>query len=67
MPRVSVISAAYNMEHERDLVRSFKSITEQSLHDIEFIICDDGSTVDLELTRCRETGRTSGGTPWQRW
>ena len=31
------------MEHERDLVRSFKSITEQSLYDIEFIICDDGS------------------------
>lgn len=44
MPKVSVIMAVYNLENEEVLQKSITSIQKQTCSDIEFIICDDGST-----------------------
>lgn len=44
MPKVSVISGAYNIAACYSLDISIRSILAQSYADIEFIICDDGST-----------------------
>lgn len=44
MPRVSVISGAYNVEGCYSFSASVSSILNQTYTDIEFIICDDGST-----------------------
>lgn len=44
MPKVSIISGAYNLESCFSFHKSMKSILEQTLEDFEFIICDDGST-----------------------
>ena len=46
MPRVSVISGAYNISPCYSFEKSMKSILEQTFCDFEFIICDDGSTDD---------------------
>ncbi len=43
MPRVSIISGAYNILNCYSFERSVKSILEQSYIDFEFIICEDGS------------------------
>lgn len=42
-PILSVIMGVYNCPTEEMLVRSVKSVLEQSFSDFEFIICDDGS------------------------
>ncbi len=52
MPKISVISAAYNMEHIFSLRASLESILGQSFFDIEFIICDDGSTDNTYSVLC---------------
>ncbi len=44
MPKVSVIMAVYNLENVEILGKSIASIQNQTCSDIEFIICDDGST-----------------------
>ena len=44
MPRVSIISGAYNMSGCYSFEKSVKSILDQTFSDFEFIICDDGST-----------------------
>ena len=44
MPEISVISAAHNMEHLFSFRASVESILKQTFFDIEFIVCDDGST-----------------------
>lgn len=59
MPRVSVISAAYNMESVFTFYPSLESILSQSLSDIEFIICDDGSTDNTYSVLCDFASRDS--------
>ena len=44
MPRVSIITGAYNAASCYSFEKSINSILEQSFSDFEFIICDDGST-----------------------
>lgn len=44
MPKVSVISGAYNLESCFSFQKSMESILLQTFDDFEFIICDDGST-----------------------
>ena len=44
MPRLSVISGAYNLAHTAQFKKSIESVLTQSFSDFEFIICDDGST-----------------------
>lgn len=44
MPKVSVIMGVYNCKDFSLLDKSVDSILDQSLRDIEFLICDDGST-----------------------
>ncbi len=44
MPRVSVISGAYNLAKSPGLDESVNSILSQSFRDFEFIICDDKSS-----------------------
>lgn len=44
MPRVSVISGAYNIEGVFSFHKSMESILTGELEDFEFIICDDGSS-----------------------
>jgi glycosyltransferase involved in cell wall biosynthesis len=47
MPVISVIMGAYNCEKQKNLLyRSVESILNQTINDLEFIICDDGSTDD---------------------
>ena len=46
MPRLSVISGAYNIGKCYSFEKSMDSILSQSFSDFEFIICDDGSTDD---------------------
>ena len=46
MPRVSVISGAYNAAGCYSFEKSIRSILDQTYSDFEFIICDDGSTDD---------------------
>ncbi len=42
--KVSVIMAVYNNSHDKILETAIKSILEQTLDDLELIICDDAST-----------------------
>ena len=44
MPRLSVITGAYNANECPHFRKSIESILNQSFTDFEFIICDDGST-----------------------
>ena len=44
MPRLSIVSGAYNIEKCYSFKKSIDSILSQSFSDFEFIICDDGST-----------------------
>lgn len=44
MPRVSIISGAYNIANCYSFEKSINSILSQTYTDFEFIICDDGST-----------------------
>ncbi len=44
MPRVSIISGAYNIGNCYSFDKSIKSILLQTYEDFEFIICDDGSS-----------------------
>ena len=44
MPRISVISGAYNVASCYSFERSVESVLTQSFSDFEFIICDDGSS-----------------------
>ena len=44
MPRVSVITGAYNLADCYSFEKSIKSILEQTYVDLEFIICEDGSS-----------------------
>ncbi len=46
MPEVSVIMGVYNCPEKKMLVRAVDSILNQTFQDLEFIICDDGSTND---------------------
>ncbi len=46
MPRVSIISGAYNISACYSFEKSMESILGQSYTDFEFIICDDGSRDD---------------------
>lgn len=46
MPRISVISGAYNIGCCGSLDKSIASVLNQTFSDFEFIICDDGSTDD---------------------
>ena len=43
MPKLSVISGAYNISGCYSFARSMESVLSQSFDDFEFIICDDGS------------------------
>ena len=43
MPKVSIISGAYNLSACYSFDKSISSILEQTFSDFEFIICDDGS------------------------
>ena len=59
MPRVSVITGAYNVASCPTFEKSIKSILEQTYSDLEFIICEDGSsdnTYEL-LSNFAETDR----------
>lgn len=50
MPKLSVISGAYNIGNCYSFSKSMESVLSQTLGDFEFIICDDGSqdnTFDL--------------------
>lgn len=52
MPKLSVISGAYNANACPHFRKSIESVLGQSFSDFEFIICDDGSTDDtLDLLR----------------
>lgn len=42
MPKVSIIMGVFNPKNENMLKNSVRSILNQTLKDIEFIICDDG-------------------------
>lgn len=44
MPKISVISGAYNVADNYALDKSLKSVLNQSFGDFEFIICDDSSS-----------------------
>ena len=44
MPKISIISGAYNISRCYSFEKSMESILSQSFSDFEFIICDDGST-----------------------
>ena len=44
MPRLSVISGAYNIGSCYSFSKSIESVLSQSFDDFEFIICNDGST-----------------------
>jgi len=44
MPKLSVISGAYNIGKCYSLKKSLESVLQQTFSDFEFIICDDGST-----------------------
>lgn len=44
MPRVSIVSGAYNVASLYSFFASMDSILEQSFEDFEYIICDDGSS-----------------------
>ncbi len=44
LPLVSVIMGVYNSESREKLVSSIQSILKQTYKNIEFVICDDGST-----------------------
>lgn len=44
MPKISVISGAYNISGCYSFQKSIESILTQTYADFEFIICDDGST-----------------------
>lgn len=44
MPKISVISGAYNVASCYSFDKSMESILNQSFGDFEFIICDDGSS-----------------------
>lgn len=46
VPELSVIMGVYNCPAKEMLVRAINSILDQTFHDLEFIICDDGSTND---------------------
>ena len=43
MPKVSVIMSVYNQKNPCHLERSVRSILDQTLSDLEFLIYDDGS------------------------
>lgn len=43
MPKISVITGAYNIENQLVFGAAMDSILNQTLSDFEFIICDDGS------------------------
>ncbi len=53
MPRVSVISGAYNAAGCYSFEKSIESILNQTYTDFEFIICNDGST-DETASRLKE-------------
>ena len=42
MPRISVVIPSYN--HAKFVLRAIESVLSQSIHDLEVIIVDDGST-----------------------
>ncbi|MDQ1000333.1 glycosyltransferase EpsE [Neobacillus niacini] len=44
MPRISVIMGVYNSNNEKIVKPAINSILDQTYVDLEFIICDDGST-----------------------
>ena len=44
MPKISIISGAYNISRCYSFEKSMESILSQSFSDFEFKICDDGST-----------------------
>ena len=46
MPKLSVISGAYNVGRYYSLDKSIKSVLSQTFSDFEFIICNDGSADD---------------------
>ena len=52
MPKVSVVMGAYNIGALAVFDRSMRSILDQTMTDLEVIICDDGSTDDT-YTRLR--------------
>ena len=57
MPKISVISSAFNMEQVFSFRASVESVLKQSLFDIEFIICDDGSTDNTYQILCEYARR----------
>ncbi len=60
MPKISVISGAYNIANCYSFRKSMESILSQSFSDFEFIICDDGSsdnTYELLLEYSRQDVR----------
>lgn len=57
MPLISVIMGIYNSD-EQKLINAVNSVLIQSVSDIELIICDDGSTKDINDTLneiCRDS------------
>lgn len=59
MPKISVISAAFNMERVFSFRTSIESVLKQSFFDIEFIICDDGSLDNTYSILCEYAKRDS--------
>lgn len=60
MPRLSIITGAYNAASVFSFERSVRSILEQDYSDFEFIICEDGSTdgtYGALLSFAKEDGR----------
>ena len=53
MPKISVITGAYNAASCPNFDKSIKSVLDQTFGDFEFIICDDGST-DATYMRLKE-------------
>ena len=56
-PIVSVIMGVYNTNNEHMLKLAIDSILNQTLSNIEFIICDDGSTDGTYETLIRLYGK----------
>ena len=48
-PIISVLMGIYNEKNKNYVIQAIDSILQQSFTDLEFIICDDGSTNEFYM------------------